>query len=191
MLHRTRHHEERTPPEVERRLAERLVHRDGGEAVARDAAPLAERLVQRLAEHEAHVLHRVVVVHVEVARALHREVHERVLLEQLEHVVEEADARVDLARARPVEVERQRDVRLFRLAFDERGSSGCVHGGDKYTIFSRRVAENVHGEMAFLAFDDFLTSFCHCIDTCAETFWHTIRVHGELAPQTTPERNDR
>ena len=34
-----------------------------------------------------------------------------------------------------------------------------------------------------LYFDDFLTSFCHCIDACAETFWHTIRVHGELAPR--------
>lgn len=34
-----------------------------------------------------------------------------------------------------------------------------------------------------LYFDDFLTSFCHCIDACTETFWHTIRVHGELAPR--------
>ena len=77
MLLAADHGEERTPPEIDRRFAERLVHRHGGESVAHDAAPVAQRLVERLAEHEPHVLNRVVVVHVDVAGRLDVQIDQR------------------------------------------------------------------------------------------------------------------
>ena len=87
-----REHHERTPAKVERRLAERLVHGHRRETVARDAAPVAERLVQRLTQHQADIFDRVVVVHVEVASGLYGQVDERMLLQQLQHMVEESDS---------------------------------------------------------------------------------------------------
>ena len=48
-------------------MRERLVHGQQERAVAADAALVAERLAQRLAEREADVLDRVVPVDVEVA----------------------------------------------------------------------------------------------------------------------------
>ena len=110
-------HQKRTPAQIDRRLAERLVHGHGREPVARDTSPLAQRLVERLAKHEANVLHRVVVVHVQISHGLHRQIHERVLLQELQHVVEESDAGVYLARAGTVQVQRELDLRLLRVPF--------------------------------------------------------------------------
>ena len=55
--------------DVDRAGAERLVHRHGRVAVAGDAAAVAERLVERLPEHDADVLGRVVRAGLEVARS--------------------------------------------------------------------------------------------------------------------------
>ena len=62
----------RPAAEIDRRAGERVVHRHGRVAVAGDAAPVAERRVERLAERERRVLDRVVVAGLEVARALER-----------------------------------------------------------------------------------------------------------------------
>ena len=83
---------ERAPGDVDRALAERLVHRHHGVAVAADPGAVAERLVERLAERDADVLDRVVGAGLEVALGLDREPEAAVAAEQLEHVVEEADA---------------------------------------------------------------------------------------------------
>ena len=64
----------RPAAEVDRARRERLVHRHGRVAVAGDAAAVAERLVERLAEHDADVLGRVVRAGLEVARRLDVEV---------------------------------------------------------------------------------------------------------------------
>ena len=63
------------------------------------------------AERDAAVLHGVVAVDLQVARARHVEVEPRVLAELLEHVVEERDAGVGGRRARPVEVRARRRCR--------------------------------------------------------------------------------
>ena len=70
----------------------RLVHRHDGVAVAGDPAAVAERLVERLAEHDPGVLDRVVGAGLQVAGDLDLEVEPAVAGEQVEHVVEEADA---------------------------------------------------------------------------------------------------
>ena len=56
--------------EVDHGARERLVERRVGRAEAGDAAPLAERLVERLAERQRAVLDGVVVVDLEVALAM-------------------------------------------------------------------------------------------------------------------------
>ena len=63
--------------------------------------PVAERLREELAEHDAHVFDGVVLVHVEIALRLQLEVEAAVLGEQLQHVVEKADAGGDLVAALP------------------------------------------------------------------------------------------
>src|SRR6266704_2853230 len=109
------------------------VHDDPGEgvvqrhrrlAVTADSAPLAQGLGQRLAQHDPHVLHGVVLVHVEVAPRGDLEVEERVARQRLEHVVEEADARLDLRPAGAVETHPHPHFGLLGLA---RHLPGAAH----------------------------------------------------------------
>ena len=109
--------------QVHHRAGERLVERDVGVAEADDALLVAERLLERLAERDPDVLDRVVRVHVQVALAAHVEVEAGVGGERGEHVVEEADAGPDPRAALAVEVQRQGDVGLARLALDPRGAA--------------------------------------------------------------------
>ena len=64
-----RHVEDEVRParDVHRRVQQRLVHGEERRAVADDPLLVAERLLERLAETDPHVLHRVVQVHLEVA----------------------------------------------------------------------------------------------------------------------------
>ena len=100
------------PRHVDRARRQRLVHRHGRVAVARDAAAVAERLVERLAEHDADVLGGVVRAGLEVAGRLDVEVEARVAREQVEHVVEEPDAGRGRALAGAVQREPQADAGL-------------------------------------------------------------------------------
>ena len=104
--------------EVDGDEGERFVHRREGVAEARDAAALAERLVERLAEDEAGVLDEVVGVALDVAGGVDAEVEEAVAGELLEHVVEHADAGRDLVAAGAVDVEGEGDAGLAGAAFD-------------------------------------------------------------------------
>ena len=85
-------------------------------AVAGDAGAVAERAVERLAEHDPGVLDGVVRAGVEVAGDVDGQVEPAVAGEQVEHVVEEADAGAARAGAAAVEAEGERDVGLARLA---------------------------------------------------------------------------
>ena len=108
-------HQERPPRNVDRDAGQRLVHRHVHARVARDALHVAERLLHRLAERDADVLGGVVVVDVQVALGLHGDVDARVARQQVEHVIEEADAGRDLGRAGAVEVDRDLDVGFLGL----------------------------------------------------------------------------
>ena len=83
----------RPAAEIDRRDRERLVHRHHEVAGAVDAAAVAERLRHRLAERDAEILDGVVLVDVEIAGRLHRQVEPAVRREQLQHVVEERGCR--------------------------------------------------------------------------------------------------
>src|SRR5213593_289940 len=116
--HRHAEDEERPARQVHRRGDERLVHRDERGAVADDALFVAERQPERLPEHDADVLDRVMLVHFDVPLRLDGEVHQAVLRPRLEHVAEERDWRLHLRGAGAVEVELERDLRLLGLALD-------------------------------------------------------------------------
>ena len=68
------------------------------------------------AQHERHVLDGVVLVDLQVAGGGDLDVDERVVRERRQQVVVEADAGGDAGRAAAVEVDRDRDARLARLA---------------------------------------------------------------------------
>ena len=110
--------QERPAGEVDDAARQRLVERDVGVAEADDALLVAERLLERLAQHDAHVLDRVVRVHVQVALRRDLQVEAAVGRERRQHVVEEADARRDLRPPVAVEVERQADLGFLRAARD-------------------------------------------------------------------------
>src|SRR5690606_25975914 len=90
-------------------------------AVATDAPLVAERAFQRVAELQCDVLDRVMLVDVEIAAALDLEREAAVLAELLEHVIEEADARLRDGLGLAVEVDFDADVGLARLALDHCG----------------------------------------------------------------------
>jgi hypothetical protein len=112
--------------DVDRAEGAGLVHRHDRLAVTGDAAAVPERAVQRLAEHDAGVLDGVVPSRLEVSGDRDVEVEAAVAREQVEHVVEEADAGLACARAGAVEGEAQRHVGLARGARD---LGGAAHEG--------------------------------------------------------------
>ena len=122
----------RTRRQVDDRARQGLVEGREARAEALDAANLAERLFERLAQRNRTVLGRVVVINVQVAAALQLQGQAAVLGQRLQHVVEEAEARRHLDLLRRVDrmrVQRDRhlDLRLVRSPLQRRHALG--HGG--------------------------------------------------------------
>lgn len=104
------------------------VHDDAGKRLVQrgvcmteppDALGVAESLLEAAAEHDSHILCRVVVADMEIALAFQFQRPAAVLGQSVEHVVQEADAGVDRdLLVRRVDAQRQRagNVRLFRFA---------------------------------------------------------------------------
>ena len=97
---------------------QRLFHRQREVAIAADAGFVAEGLLHRLAQADADVLDRVVLIDVQIALGLDRQIESPVPREQLQHVVEKADARFPRARAAAVEVQLQADLGFAGGAVD-------------------------------------------------------------------------
>src|SRR6185436_14157772 len=113
--------QKRAPAEVDGYFGIGLVHRQQ-EAVALYAALVAERLLERLPERQRDILDGVVLVDVQIARALHVELEAAVLAELLEHVVEEAEARLRMRIGRAVEIDGDADIGLLRAPLRGRGA---------------------------------------------------------------------
>ena len=108
--------------EIDRDHGESFVHRKNEVAGAIDAFAIAERLGEQLSEHDARVLHGVVLIDVEIAIGVELQVEAAVLGEELEHVIEEADSGGDFVAAAAFEFERAADARLFGVALNGGGS---------------------------------------------------------------------
>ena len=113
----------RSPDEIHCSGGSRFVHRHRRSPVARDTRPLSERSRQRVAERREHVLHGVVLVHVDVAPREQLEVEPGVEGGERQQVVEEADPRGDTRPTVAVEVERDPERRLCGRAHDGRRPS--------------------------------------------------------------------
>ena len=117
--------QERPAGNVDRRARQRLVHGKVERSVAGDAAPLAERLGNGLAERDAGILDGVVVVDMQVALGLDRHVDQRMARKLLQHMVEEADAGRDIEAARAVDIDCDRDRGLLGFTADTCRALAC------------------------------------------------------------------
>jgi hypothetical protein len=97
-------HEVVATGEVDRRRRQRLLHGQCEVAVAADAFLIAEGLLHRLAQADAHVFHCVVLIDLKVAFRFDGQIEGPVPREQLEHVVEEPHARFPRALPAAVQV---------------------------------------------------------------------------------------
>ena len=88
----------RPAAEIDRRARQRVVHRYDRVAVAGDAAPVAQGVVERLAERERRVLGRVVGTGLEVADTFEDEIEAAVERKLLEEVVVDSGSGRDVAK---------------------------------------------------------------------------------------------
>src|SRR5512145_2995329 len=80
--------------------------------------------MEGLAHDDADVFDRVVLIDVDVALSFNGQVEKSVLGQQLEHMIKEADRRVNLPLPATIQRPFDTDVRLLRSALN-RGLSGC------------------------------------------------------------------
>ena len=137
--------------EIDGGAGERVVHRHDRVAVARDAAAVAERAVERLAERERRVLGGVVLARLEVAGRLEHEVEAGVEGELLEEVVVEPGAGRDAHAARAVESEANADARLGGRADVADAASGRARDGRGPV---ERAGERLEQQVVVLAVAD-------------------------------------
>jgi hypothetical protein len=86
-------------------------------------------LINARAQRQRAVLHRVMIVHLEVARAPQRNVHLGMFRQRRQHVVIKAEAGGDLRDAGAVQHHRARDLGLLRRARHGRGARGALARG--------------------------------------------------------------
>ena len=99
-----------------------LVHRHQEVSGAQNAALVAKGAIEGLAQRDAHVLDGMVLVNVEVSIAFEFQVECAVAGEELQHVIEEANAGGDLVLAAAFDGEMDGDTRLGGIALDDGGA---------------------------------------------------------------------
>lgn len=117
--------EKAAPAKVDNRTRERFIQRDVGDAKAADSGFIAERLRERRAQAYAHVFNGMMKIHSKIALGFQLQINERMRGEEIEHVIEEADARGNARFAAALEIERERDIRFVGSARD---LCGAIHG---------------------------------------------------------------
>lgn len=115
-------HQDRPARDVDHDARQRLVHGQVDVGIAGDAGHAAERLLDGLPQRNTGVLGGMMMINVQVAHRLDREVDAGMTGEEIEHMVEKADAGRDVGRAGAIEVHSHLDVGLFGLALDRRGA---------------------------------------------------------------------
>src|ERR1700733_10454015 len=110
--------EERPARYIERNPGQRFVHWQEAIGIAGQASLVAERLRQRLAERDAHILDRVMIVDMAVALSPNFDIDKGMARQLIEHMIEETNAGCNISKARPIEIEANLNARLIRLACD-------------------------------------------------------------------------
>src|SRR3546814_5229507 len=101
---------------IKRAASQRLIHRSISMAITRDALAVAQRLCHRLANDEAGVLGRVMLIDMQVSHRLDLYVDEGMAGKLLQHMVKKTDAGRNFIFARAVEVELDMERRVRRRA---------------------------------------------------------------------------
>src|SRR5437016_308473 len=115
-------HQRRTASQIERDHGQGLIHGQHEIAGAVDSAAIAQGLGEQLPQHDADVFHGVVLVHVQVAGGFELQVEAAVPGEQLQHVIEEADAGRDAVLSAAFNFELAGDLRLLGITLHDGGS---------------------------------------------------------------------
>ena len=110
--------------QVQRHTSQSLIHRNDGGAETGYAGKIAQRLLDRLADDDGGVFGGVVVVHMQVARGPHLEVDHGMARKAAQHVIEEADAGVDIGLAGTVQIEGDRNIGLAGFSLNSGGTQG-------------------------------------------------------------------
>jgi hypothetical protein len=116
----------RPPAQIHRGDGEGLVHGHEEVAGAQDAALSAEGAVKRLAQGDADVFDGVVLIDVQIAVALEVEIEGAVAREELEHVIEEANAGGNFIAALALDGEFEIDACLRGVPRDDCSASLCI-----------------------------------------------------------------
>src|SRR5262249_13968710 len=123
------------PGQIDHRARQRLVQREVEAAGAGDALPITQGLVDGVPERDPGVLDGVVLVDLQIALAADLGVEGAVPGERVQHVIEEGDAGRDLRVTAAVQVDRDLDLGLLRLA---RNLPGPAHACASPVSASRR-----------------------------------------------------
>ena len=102
---------------------ERLVHRHQEISSAENSFFGAQRSLHRFSERDANVFNGVVLVDVEVASGGDGEIEGPVASDEIEHMIEEADAGGDFGFATTLEREAEADIGLGGFAMDRSGAA--------------------------------------------------------------------
>lgn len=116
--------------EIHDGAGKRLVHRNVGRTIPSNECFVGQCLTNGLAQGDPHILHRVVLINVQIAFAPHLEVESTMAREQIEHVIEEANPCCHFVFALAVEAEVNPYLRLPCFARDGRSAlsqRNCVH----------------------------------------------------------------
>src|SRR5262245_55195209 len=108
----------RTSAQIDRGDAEGFVNRHDEIAGAIDAAARAERRRHRFAQRDPEILDRMVLIDVEIALRLDGQIESAMPGDEIEHVIEEANAGGHLIPSTAVELQPDRDVGFLRLTMD-------------------------------------------------------------------------
>ena len=110
--------------DINRHPGERFVHGDQGAAKTADAGKIAQRLFHGLADDDGGVFGGVVEIDMQVAGSPHLEVDHGMAAKAVQHMVQEADAGINVAHPGAIQVERDADIGFAGFAFNSGGTHG-------------------------------------------------------------------
>ena len=121
-----------TATQIDGHLRQGFIERHDGVAEAPDRPALAERLIERLSEADADVFGRMVLVDVQITLGTNGQIEPRVARKAIEHVIEKADARGDVAPPGAIQVEDYFDLALACFAVDVSRARGVLHSSMRW-----------------------------------------------------------
>src|SRR5258708_2239640 len=106
------------PPKSIRRKAQSLVHWHDEVSRAQNPKLVTQRLVESLTQGDPNVLHRMVVVHIQLALGVETKIEAAMPSKQFQHMVEESNAGGNLVPSSAIDVQRKVDASLVGVALD-------------------------------------------------------------------------